>query len=106
MNTGTNIEQLESLHLVISAGLNHMVREEMAEKLLYEIVDGFNERIRRRLKKHANGSRITGKMTLTSIEAKALYCWYQNMQHTLEGPYKYECLIGQTLIDKIHKEYA
>lgn len=80
----------------------------MASKLLYEIVDGINDKMAKKLKKLAYGTEGGFSLTLTSIEAKALFCWLGHIDESgeLTESYKYESIVAREVVAQIDHEYA
>lgn len=80
----------------------------MAEKLLHELVDKVNDRIRAKIKKAQYDNRQGYNLKLNSVDAKALYCWYRHIELSVNesGHYTYEMIVANDIIHLIDKEYA
>lgn len=98
--------QLEGMHNLIRIMLAHTKPREMADKLLYEIVDGIELKITKKMKKLQFETAGGYGLTLTSIESKALHCWLNNQLHLFEVDYKYEAIVATGVIGEIDQEYA
>jgi fatty acid/phospholipid biosynthesis enzyme len=98
--------QLEGIHTLIRVMLRDAACEEMADKLLYEIVDGISDKITKRMKKLQYENNGGYGLSLSSIEAKALYCWLTNQIHIYDAAYQYESIVATGIIGEIDQEYA
>jgi hypothetical protein len=98
--------QLEGIHNLIKVMLKEADCEEMADKLLFEIVDGIELKITKKMKKLQYQSEGGYGLSLTSIEAKALFCWLTNQVHFYEEAYQYEAIVAIGIIGEIDQEYA
>lgn len=98
--------QLEGTHNLLRVMLRETRPETMADKLVYEIVDGISDKIAKKLKKLQYENNGGYGLSLTSIEAKALYCWMLNQLHLYESNYHYEAIVGLGIMGDIDQEYA
>lgn len=100
--------QLEGFHTLLNVALKLNKPYDMASKLLFEIVDGINDKIARKLKKLTYGSEGGYSLSLTSIEAKALFCWIGHIDESgeLSESYKYESIVSREVVAQIDREYA
>jgi hypothetical protein len=100
--------RLEALHTLLTAALKTFQPSDMPEKLLYELVDKINDRIRAKLKKNQYDNRVGNSLKLNSVDAKALYCWYRHIELGMNetGHYTYEMIVAKDVIHLIDKEYA
>lgn len=99
--------QFVNVHNMLSDVLDTYQPANIAEKLLHEIVDGINEKMRKRIKKMQFGNKAGTTLKLTSIEAKAFYTWYMQLSVEVPANYVYECVaIDSQIINPIDKEYA
>jgi hypothetical protein len=98
--------QLEGINTLIKVMLSQTTPYEMPDKLLYEIVDGISDKISKKLKKLQYETAGGYGLSLTSIEAKALYCWLTNLCHLYEPAYHYESLVATSIVGEIDQEYA
>lgn len=99
--------QFEHVHAMLTDVLDTYRPANIAEKLLHEIVDGINEKMRKRLKNLQFGNKAGTTLKLTSIEAKAFYTWYMQLSVDVPTHYVYECVaIDSQIINPIDKEYA
>lgn len=98
--------QLEGIHNLLKVMLREVECEEMADKLLYEIVDGISDKITKKLKKLQYNTEGGYSLSLTSIEAKALFCWLTNQIHFYDEAYQYETIVATGIIGEIDQEYA
>lgn len=108
MTIKLSAQQFEHLHAMLTDVLDAYQPSNIPEKLLHEIVDGINEKMRKRIKKMHFGNRRAGTtLKLTSIEAKAFYTWYMQLSIDVPANYVYECIaIDSQFINPIDKEYA
>jgi hypothetical protein len=98
--------QLEGIHTLIKVMLSQTKPYEMADKLVFEIVDGISDKITRKMKKLQYEPTVGYGLSLTSIEAKALYCWLTNLCHLYDNDYQYESMVATTVVGEIDQEYA
>ncbi|AEL23874.1 hypothetical protein Cycma_0089 [Cyclobacterium marinum DSM 745] len=100
--------RLEALHILLTAALKTFLPADIPEKLLYELVDKLNDRIRAKMKKSLYDNRQGYSLKLNSVEAKALYCWYRHIELSMKeaGHYTYEMIVANDIIHLIDKEYA
>lgn len=81
---------------------------DMPSKLLFEIVDGINDKLAKKLKKLAYGTEGGFALSLTSIESKALYCWLSHIDESgeLTETYQYESIVAREVVAQIDQVYA
>ena len=99
-------KELEAVHLAIKAGLHQSEPENMADKLLYELVDNINYRIESKLRKAEQGNKTSGNISFNSIESRALHCWYLSVQNLVSRSFMYEDIVTTRLIHEIDRIYA
>lgn len=99
--------QLEGIYILTRYMLDNYAPENIGESLLHEIVFKINEKIRAKLGRKQFDNKTGSNLTLTSIEAKAFYVWFnQNDGHIPEGTWSYELIVGTNVINQIDKVYA
>ncbi|WP_143960258.1 hypothetical protein [Litoribacter populi] len=106
MNFKLNRTQLEGIHYLLTAALRMHQPTNMADSLLTELVDGVNDRIRAKIKKAEFNNKTGFSLKLNSKEAKALYCWFNQIEQSMGEHYQYECIITRQIVNDIDKEYA
>jgi|GEM_PF-1928172 len=107
MTIKLNQNQLEGLFILTEYLLNEHKYDNMGESLLYEIVFKIKEKIRSKLSRKQFDNRAGNSLSLTSIEAKAFYVWYnQNAIIATEENWTYERIVGTEVINQIDKTYA
>jgi hypothetical protein len=100
--------QLEGLHLILTQSLNRTEPDNIPDALIHELVDKLNERVRSRVRKAMGTSQNGYGLTLNSVEAKALYCWWMRVQDDEYWPmhYRYESIVMNKVAHDIDREYA
>ncbi|MFD2961337.1 MULTISPECIES: helix-turn-helix domain-containing protein [Olivibacter] len=107
MTIKLNIDQLEGVTLLVTAALNAYKPDNLGESLLYEIVDKVNDRLKAKIKKRQFENRVGTSITLSSIEAKAFHCWYNQIVTIFqEDSYRYERSVAASILNQIDKVYA
>ncbi|MDM8176870.1 helix-turn-helix domain-containing protein [Olivibacter sp. 47] len=107
MTVKLNINQLEGVTLLVTAALNAYKPDNLGESLLYEIVDKVNDRLKAKIKKRQFENRVGTSITLSSIEAKAFHCWYNQIVTIFqEDSYRYERTVANAILNQIDKVYA
>lgn len=101
-----NKAQLEGWYLLLTDGMERNPPASIPDSLVDELMDKLSERIRSKLRKLTANSRTELKMTLTSIEAKAFYCWYQEVETSMRPDYPYEVIVCDGIFRGIDKECA
>jgi hypothetical protein len=98
--------QVSGFHILLSHALKLNQPTDMASKLLFEIVDGINDKLSRKLKKLERSNAGGYSLALTSIESKALFCWLTQIEGEFEEDYQYECLVARNVVMQIDQVYA
>ncbi len=107
MNIKLTAPQLEGIHLLINMALNIYKPDNIGESLLHEIVDKVNDKIRLKLKRKQFDNKVGNNLTLTSVEAKAFYVWYNQICAQIhEEHYQYERIVATQIINQIDRVYA
>lgn len=107
MTIKLSAQQYESVHYLLTQALEAYRPSNIAEKLLHEIVDGINEKMRKRMKRRQFDNRAGNTLKLTSVEAKGFYTWYMQIAAYVGDNYTYERIaIDSQFITPIDKEYA
>lgn len=94
--------QLEAIHMLVKDGRKRNTPFNVPDSLLDDLMDKLQERLRNKIKKLTT-DRKKLKLTLTSVEAKAFYCWYQNIQTDMEPNYQYEVIVCDQVYREIDK---
>jgi len=98
--------QLEGLHILLNVALKTNPPIDMASKLLFEIVDGINDKIAAKMKKLQRNPAAGYGLSLTSIESKGLYCWLGKIDARIAEDYQYETLVANNVVAQIDQVYA
>lgn len=108
MTIKLNLQQLEHVHYLLTEVLEQRRPADIAEKLLHEIVDKINERMRTRIRSRQNGSIAGTTFKLSPIEAMGFYTWYLQIGAAyFPDQYLYERnAIDSEIMNKIDREYA
>lgn len=95
-----NKSQLGGLHLLLRDGMERNPPENVADSLLHDLMDKLAERLRARIRKLDTDCKY---LTLTYVEAKAFYCWYQNVKTDMEPQYSYEVIVCDGIYNDIDR---
>lgn len=108
MNIKLTKDRLEALHVIVQAALQTFTPVSMSDKLLYELVDKINDRMRDKIRKANYNNQIGWGLKLNSVDAKAFYVWYTAIESRVQiaEHYRYEAIIARDVINKIDKEYG
>jgi hypothetical protein len=108
MNIKLTKERLEALHVLLNAALHIFRPTTMSDMLLNEIVDKVNDRIASKLRKSAYDNRVGYGLKLNSVDARALYIWYQrNMRQVeLSENFHYESIVANEVMNQIERQYG
>jgi len=108
MNIKLNKARLEALHVIVGAALHTFPPISMSDKLLYEIVDKINDRMRDKIRKATYNNQVGWGLKLNSVEAKAYYVWFNAISDRVQlaEHYRYESIIARDIVNLIDKEYG
>ena len=107
MKIKLTLTQLEALLVLLTVMIKAHKPKDMAAKLLHELVDSVADKVARKIKKATSSAKVEHSLTLTSVEAMALHCWYSQRQTwETNQAYKYESIVTQDVVNRIDQEYA
>ena len=107
MKVKLNRQKLEAFNNLLTWLLVAYDCTNMADKLLFEIVDVINDKLTIKLKKISRDNKVTSNVKLTNIEAKALYVWYVQLAAIVgNGQYVYEKCIVDGIVRDIEQQYV
>lgn len=106
MKLNLNRNQLEGLHLLLTESLRYIKPIVIADKLIHELVDRLNERLRVKMHRVINYGNTSYSIKLNTIEAYALYVYCQSLPDDIKSMYVYESNTAHRIVMELDKEYA
>lgn len=98
--------ELEGLHLLLTESLQFIKPVTIADKLVHELADSLNERIRKKMHRIQYYGNTNYGIKLNSIEAYALYVYCQHLDQSIKEMYAYESMVAHRVVMAIDQECA